>query len=471
MDVHYPMLNMKKNLILLFTLFIVGCLSKSTGQVAQAINNSPNIVFILVDDLGYSDVGYMNYKPGINTPNIDKLAQNGKVFTQAYAAAPVCSPTRASILTGKSPATLKLTCHIPGLPMDQYFARQYKGKSLKEGFFIDHLPITELTIADQLKSNGYATGFFGKWHLAGSGSARSKTDGVVKAQFHPEHQGFDVNVGGCAYGQPGSWFDPYQNATISDKEEGEYLTDRMGDEAVNFINRNKENPFFLYLSTYTVHTPLKAPQEIIDKNNGNIYFAMIEKLDQNVGKVMDQLKQSGLLENTLVVFYSDNGGLWGNPPLRGKKGALHEGGIRVPLIFSWPGKIEAGKSEVPVTSVDMFPTLMDAAGISLAKAQGLEGISLWPLLQGQSKPEQRPLYWHFPHFRNEGQDMGAAIREGDWKLIWDFETDSTFLYNLKDDLAETNDLTAKQPEKSNELLNKLKSWQRKTKAEMPKTID
>lgn len=433
-------------------------------------NKRPNFVFILVDDLGYSDVDYMNHKPGINTPNIDKLAKNGKVFTQAYAAAPVCSPTRASILTGKSPASLQLTCHIPGLPMGQYLERQHKGKLMHEAFFIDHLPISEVTMADVLKANGYATGFFGKWHLAGSGSARNNNDGVVNAEFHPEHQGFDVNIGGCAYGQPKSWFAPYHNATISDREDGEYLTDRMGDEAVNFITGNKENPFFLYLSTYTVHTPLKAPQDIVDKHNGNTYFAMIEKLDQNVGKVIDQLERSGLLENTMVVFYSDNGGLWGNPPLRGKKGSLHEGGIRVPLIISWPGRIEAGKSDTPVTSVDLFPTILDVSGGSPTNIEGLDGISLWPIIQGQKEPEERPLYWHFPHFRNEGLDMGGVIREGDWKLIWDFETDSTFLYNLREDLGELNNLTTKHPEKSYGMLQKLKNWQEEVKAEMPEIL-
>ena len=190
-----------------------------TTQRQQDID-LPNIVFILVDDLGYSDVGYMNHKEGLNTPNINALAKSGRVFTQAYAAAPVCSPTRASILTGKSPASLKLTCHIPGLPMEQYLERQHKGKSMQEALFIDHLPISKVTIADMLKANGYTTGFLGKWHLAGSGSARNNADGVVNAEFHPEHQGFDLNIGGCAYGQPKSWFAPYHNATIPEKKRG-----------------------------------------------------------------------------------------------------------------------------------------------------------------------------------------------------------------------------------------------------------
>ncbi|MEQ8556495.1 MAG: sulfatase [Cyclobacteriaceae bacterium] len=441
-------------------LILCACNSKSA-------NEQPNIVFILVDDLGYSDVGYMNHKPGLVTPNINKLAESGKIFTQAYAAAPVCSPTRASLLTGKSPAILKLTCHIPGLPMEQYLERQHKNKTLKEAYFQDHLPLEEVTMADMLKTQGYKTGFFGKWHLAGSGSARSNTDGVINAQFHPEHQGFDINTGGCAYGQPKSWFAPYQNATIADKEDGEYLTDRMGNEAVNFIAQNEDNPFLLYLSTYTVHTPLRAPKAVVEKHHGNTYFAMIEKLDQNVGKVMNQLETSGLMENTLVIFYSDNGGLWGNPPLRGKKGSLHEGGIRVPLIISWHGKIASGKLDHPVTSVDLFPTIMDAANISFEQIPGLEGQSLWDLLNEQGDLEERPLYWHFPHFRSEGLAMGAAIRKGDWKLIWDFQTDSTYLYNLQDDLGEVNNLMETHPERGRELLSNLKKWQAETRAEMP----
>ncbi len=435
----------------------------------QSSIEPPNIVFILVDDLGYSDVGYMNHKPGLVTPNIDQLAKSGKVFTQAYAVAPVCSPTRASLLTGKSPATLKLTCHIPGLPMEQYLERQHEGKSLKEAYFRDNLPLEEITFPEVLKEHGYTTGFFGKWHLAGSGSARSQSDGVINAQFHPEHQGFDVNVGGCAYGQPASWFAPYRNATIPEKASGQYLTDRLGDEAVDFINQNKKNPFLLYLSTYSVHTPLRAPEEVVEKHRGNSYFAMIEKLDQNVGKVMEHLEKSGLMENTLVIFYSDNGGLWGNPPLKGDKGSLHEGGIRVPLIISWPGKIEPGQVDDPVTSVDLFPTIMEAVDVKKGLSNDLEGLSLLPLLTGKGGLPERSLYWHFPHYRNEGLDMGAVIRDGDWKLIWDFETDSTYLYNLHDDQGEANNLMALYPKRGQELLSQLRSWQTDTKAEMPKS--
>lgn len=457
---------LKVSLISIFATSVWGCTAQPKEQTA------PNIVFILVDDLGYSDVGYLGNKSGIRTPNIDELSKSGMVFTNAYAAAPVCSPTRASILTGKSPAALKLTCHIPGRDKTGYLNLQNRGKVLQEAFFLDQLPLKEVTIAEALKEKNYKTGFFGKWHLAGSGSAFLKTSGIVAEEFHPEYQGFDVNIGGCAYGQPNSWFAPYQNATIPEKEKGQYLTDRLGDEAVAFITENQKNPFFLYLSTYTVHTPLNAPEKVVKKNDGNTYFAMIEKLDENVGKVMDELKRTGILENTLVIFHSDNGGLWGNTPLRDSKGSLYEGGIRVPLIVSWKDKIKAGQiNDTPVTSVDFFPTLMDFVGVQLSSNNDLEGESLMPLLIDNTKLEDRPLYWHFPHYRKKGLTMGAAIREGDWKLIWGFESDTIYLYNLKEDLGETNNLASFNIEIKNELLTKLKKWQKNINAEMPKKID
>ena len=444
-------------------------LSCKSEKQSSKKNSKPNILFVLVDDLGASDVGYINKKAHLNTPNINKLAETGKVFTQAYAAAPVCSPTRASVITGKSPAALKLTCHIPGRDMEGYLQRQNKGKNIQEAFFLDHLPLEEQTIAEVLKSNGYTTGFFGKWHLAGSGSIFTD-DGMVKPEFHPEKQGFDINVGGSAYGQPKSWFAPFKNGTIKDKEKGEYLTDRLGDEAVQFIAENKEKPFFLYLSTYSVHTPLKAPKEVVDKNDGNTYHAMIEKLDENVGKVIKQLETSNLLENTLIVFYSDNGGLWGNPPLRDNKGSMFEGGIRVPLIMNWQGKIKQGITDVPVTSVDFFPTLIEATNSSYS-SEDLEGISIWPLLTEDKQPKARPLYWHFPHYRKKGLSMAAAIQENDWKLIWSFDTDSTYLYKVKEDVGENDNLYLKYPKKTKELLQKLKKWQQDVDAEQPIKLD
>ncbi|WP_430934688.1 sulfatase [Saccharicrinis sp. 156] len=446
--------------VIFFLLFLFACQKKSC-------NTLPNIVFIVVDDLGYSDVGYMNHKPEIQTPNIDQLAYGGMVFTDAYAVAPVCSPTRASLMTGKYPATLKLTCHIPGMGMEKYLAKLSKGQKLKEAYFLDHLPDEEVTFAELLKQKGFTTAYIGKWHLGGEGSVYTK-DGIVNAAYHPDKQGFDVNIGGCAYGQPKSYFDPYKNGTIKDRREGEYLTDRLGDEAVQFIAHNKEKPFFLSLATYTVHTPLSAPAETIEKYDGNPYFAMIEKLDENVGKVMDKLKEMDLLDNTVVFFYSDNGGLWGNPPLKGKKGTLNEGGIRVPLIVSWPGKIKPGsKCAVPVTTVDFFPTFLALAGGTPSDHVQLEGKSLLPVMYGTGAIQERAIYWHFPHHRKEGLSMGAAIREGDWKLIEEFESDELYLYNLKDDLSEAYNLANQYPEKRDELLSKLEKWQKKVDAEMP----
>lgn len=427
----------------------------------------PNIVFILADDLGYSDVGFRNKKAGIKTPNIDRLASEGMEFTNAYAASPVCSPTRASILTGKYPSSLHLTCHVPGMGMELYVRKLSKGKKLMEAAFIDRLPLEEVTFAEVLKEHGYSTAFMGKWHLSGEGSA--KTDnGIVDPRFHPDQQGFDVNIAGCAYGQPANYFSPYKNGTLSDGPENEYLTDRLGTEACQFMERNREKPFLLYLSTYTVHTPLQAPQETIDKYKGNKYLAMVDKLDENVGKVLDKIKNLGLEKNTLVVFYSDNGGIKGNPPLRSNKGSVYEGGIRVPLVFRFPGKIPANKkNEVAVTSPDLFPTLLEAVGISPKKYKGLEGESLWPLLTQKETEIDRAIYWHFPHHRTIEKSMSAAIREGDWKLIREFESEAISLFNLREDIGETINLKDKYPKKVKAMYSKLKRWQRKTRVTMP----
>lgn len=427
----------------------------------------PNIVFILADDLGYADVGFRNQKAGIKTPNIDRLASEGMEFTNAYAASPVCSPTRASILTGKYPSSLHLTCHVPGMGMELYVRKLSKGKKLMEAAFIDRLPLEEVTFAEVLKEHGYSTAFMGKWHLSGEGSA--KTDnGIVDPRFHPDQQGFDVNIAGCAYGQPANYFSPYKNGTLSDGPENEYLTDRLGIEACQFMERNREKPFLLYLSTYTVHTPLQAPQETIDKYKGNKYLAMVDKLDENVGKVLDKIKSLGLEKNTLVVFYSDNGGIKGNPPLRSNKGSVYEGGIRVPLVFRFPGKIPANKrNEVAVTSPDLFPTLLEAVGISPKKYKGLEGESLWPLLTQKETEIDRAIYWHFPHHRTIEKSMSAAIREGDWKLIREFESEAISLFNLREDIGETINLKDKYPKKVKAMYSKLKRWQRKTRVAMP----
>lgn len=435
--------------------------------VFSAKDKQPNIVFIFVDDLGYSDVGYMKNKEGIKTPNIDQLASEGMIFTNAYASCPVCSPTRASIMTGKYPAKLKLTCHIPGMGMEKYLQKMNEGKKLKEAYFVDRLSLEETTVANVLKESGYKTAFLGKWHLAGEGSVKT-SDGIVDANYHPDNMGFDINIGGCAYGQPKSYFSPYGNATIEDGPVGEYLTDRLADEAVKFVHDNSDNPFFLMLSTYTVHTPLRAPKKTIDKYNGNTYYAMIDELDKNVGRVLQGLKEANLENNTIVVFYADNGGLWGNKPLRGIKGSLFEGGIKVPMIVKWPGKVNSGAvCSEPVTSVDILPTFADIAGTNLKKGNDIDGISIKPLITKNRPLKRGAIYWHFPHHRSTEGAMGAAIRKNNWKLIELFEEEKFLLFNLSSDPGEQNDLANKMPEMVKELKQDLNNWQKQMNAEMP----
>ncbi|MEQ6121225.1 sulfatase [Reichenbachiella sp. MALMAid0571] len=449
-------------------IFIILSIFQSSFLFSQKTRKKPNIVFILIDDLGYSDVGYVNQKAGVSTPNIDKLKDKGATFTNAYAACPVCSPTRASILTGKYPSSLKLTCHIPGIGMEKYIAKNNKGKKFMEAEFIDRLPLEEVTFAEVLKEYRYNTAFMGKWHLAGEGYAKS-LDGVLRPQFHPDKQGFDLNIAGCAYGQPASYFSPYKNGTLSDGLEGEYLTDRLGDEACKYIEDNKDDPFLLYFSTYSVHTPLQVPEDMTLKFNGNKYLAMIAIMDRNVGKIVQKIEELSLDDNTLIVLYSDNGGLWGNKPLRSIKGSLLEGGIRVPMIFSLPGKIPKGSTiDVPVTSPDIFPTILEAAGVDHKKYKQVEGESLWPLLTQKQAEIDRAIYWHYPHHRTTEKSMASAIREGDWKMIWEFESGELSLFNLRDDIGETINLAGKYPEKLKSMHIKLKEWQKATYAQMPK---
>ena len=429
----------------------------------------PNVVFILADDLGYSDLAFTGQKQ-VQTPNIDKMAKQGVYFTNAYTACPVSSPTRASILTGKYPAELKLTCHIPGRGLEKYKKMTNKGYKMTEAFFLNHLKADEQTLARLMKKKEYQTAFMGKWHLAGEGSIYTN-NGVVDADYHPDRFGFDLNIGGCSYGQPASYFSPYKNATLSDGPNGEYLTDRLGDEAVDYIQKNKENPFFLYLSFHSVHTPYQVPKVTIQKNNGNKYYAMIQKLDENVGKVLRCLEEQNIENNTLVVFYSDNGGLQENPPLNGKKGDLLEGGIRVPLIFKWPKYIKpATICDEAVTSIDFYPTFEELIyGSEIDKVTSNRGLSLLPLLKNKKTHlAERSLFWHYPHHRRgTNWAMGGAIRKGDWKLIQLMETNEIKLFHLKKDEKEQQDLSKINSKKATELLRELTNWQRSVDAEMP----
>jgi len=441
------------------------------GTSAAYAASKPNIVFILVDDLGYSDLNFIGYKDVV-TPAIDGFAKESMYFDNAYAAAPVSSPTRASILTGKSPAELKLTCHIPGMGMTKYLNKMNASHKKHEAFFTDHLSPKEHTLGSLTKHAGYNTAFLGKWHLGGSGSIYT-SNGIVNSLWDPENYGFDINLGGCAYGQPASYFSPYKNGTLPDGKDKEFLTDRLGNEAINFIKKNNPTktgkPFFLYLSYYAVHRPYQVPVDAVKNNKGNKYFALIQKMDESIGKVLDALKVNHLTENTIVIFYSDNGGVYENPPLSGTKGSLLEGGIRVPLLVRWPNNIEANTTcNIPVTSEDFYPTISDLIG-SEVEPSTLPGRSIMPLLLGHQKEwSTRPIYWHFPHNRDDATfSMGSAIREGDWKLIYTYDNKEVNLFNLKDDIKESTDLSDKFPLKASQLLTELQQWKESVHAELP----
>lgn len=428
----------------------------------------PNIVFIMVDDLGPGWVDFDGSSPEINTPNLQRIAESGMVFNKAYSAATVCSPTRAACITGMSPAQIGLTTHIPGKAGNE---RPAPKGGPRDAPSLNHLPLEMPSYARELKKQGYATAFIGKWHLAGEGSMSSK-DGIVDARYHPEHFGFDSNIGGCAYGQPRPWFDPYRNGTIKNRKKGEYLTDRLGDEAVAFIEANKDKPFHLSLWPYSVHTPIQAPKELVKSNGGDKYLAMLESMDAAVGKVLAALEATGTLENTMLVFYSDNGGWKPTKGLADKKGSLLEGGIRVPMAVSWPGVIKPGtSSDVPVNSMDFFPTFVHAAGGSTDEITQLEGLDLKPLFEGKDKLDRDALYWHYPHNRPDVKYfMGGAVLMGDWKLYDGYGTIPDALFNLKDDPMEKKNLLSDHPEKADQLRGKLAKWRESIGAKMPPSV-
>lgn len=419
----------------------------------------------MADDLGPGWVDYDGSNDQINTPNLERMAKTGMVFNRAYAAASVCSPTRAACITGMSPAQIHLTTHIPGVAGRRHPAA--KGGPL-DAESINQLPLELPSYARELKKLGYTTAFLGKWHLAGEGSAWTR-DGVVDSSYHPEHFGFDSNLGGCAYGQPKSWFDPYKNATIPNKTTKEYLTDRLADEAVTFIDANQSNPFHLTLWFYQVHTPIEAPKELVEKNGGNAYLAMLESMDVAIGKVLDKLEDTGNLENTMVVFYSDNGGDKPTKWLAEKKGSLLEGGLRVPMVVSWPQIIKGGTStNEPITSMDFFPTFVHAAGGSTQEIKQLEGLDLMPIFQGEEKLKREFLYWHYPHNRKGVKyNMGGVILDRDWKLYNGYGVKPDALFNLKNDSMEKENLIQSHPEIAARMLKEHESWLERVNATKP----
>ncbi len=442
----------------------------------------PNFVFFLIDDLGWKDLGCYGSEFH-ETPNIDRLAREGMRFTDAYAACPVCSPTRASIMTGKYPARLGIT--------------QWIGGSNEPTAYRHYMPLEEATIAEALKEAGYATGFVGKWHLGDK-------------PYYPEHQGFDVNIGGDSSGAPPTYFYPYKkrNRALETMppggEEGEYLTDRLTDEALKFLDGSGGRPFLLYLSHYAVHTPIESKQELTEKYRAKAeklpgrdgpkfvgvygryktrqwqdhpaFAGMVASVDESVGRVMRKLEELGVEDNTIVIFMSDNGGLSTVPreaptsilPLRAGKGWLYEGGIREPMIIKWPGVAKPGSTcSEPVTSTDFYPTMLEMAGLPKRAKQHVDGVSLAPLLAGRGKPKRKAIYWHYPHYHGSGNRPSGAVRAGDYKLIEWYEDESVELYNLRKDIGEKRDLAKEMPEKAGELRRMLHEWRTGIGASMP----
>ncbi len=440
-------------------LAILAALPHSVQQAEAAATGRPNIIFILIDDLGWADIGCYGSRFH-ETPNIDRLASQGMRFTNAYAACCVCSPTRASIMTGRYPARLHLTDWIPG--------HNAKNPRLQIPAFRQELPLEETTIAEALKPAGYTSASIGKWHLG-------------KEPYYPEKQGFDLNFGGSHLGHPPSYFCPYKLPGINTGRPGEYLTDRLTHEAEDFLEQNKDRPFFLYWAHYAVHTPLQGKEQMVAKYQAKadpnapqknpIYAAVLQSVDEGVGRIMRRLEELRIADRTIIFFMSDNGGLsWvtSNAPLREGKGTMYEGGLREPMIVRWPGVIRPGSTcDIPVISTDFLPTILDAAGLRPDPAVPLDGLSLMPLLRQTGSLQQRSLYWHYPHYHPCGATPSGAIRQGDLKLIESYENGRLELYNLKEDLGETQDLSKKMPEKAAELQKNLADWRKAVDAQMP----
>jgi arylsulfatase A len=421
-----------------------------------------NVVLILADDFGWRDLACYG-SDFYESPNIDQLAREGMKFTAAYSACTVCSPTRAALLTGKYPARLHVTDWIPGLPPTN--------PKLLVPDWTKHLPLEEITLAEEFKAAGYATASMGKWHLGGE-------------EYYPEKQGFDINIAGTDAPQPGSYFSPYKIATIKDGPEREYITDRLADEAIKFLEQNKDRPFFLYLPHFAVHLPLQGKQEMIRKYRAKlrqgmvqtnaVYAAMIESLDNAVGRVRAKLAELKIADRTIVIFASDNGArvpTSSNLPLRVGKGSSYEGGPRVPLIVHWPGVTKPGRvCETPVISMDLFPTLLAAAGVKSLKGQKIDGVNLQPLLAQTGSLDRDELFWHYPHYQHYqlgGTTPYGAIRKGDFKLIEFFDDMRVELYNLRDDIGEQKNLAEQLPQKVEELRERLHSWRKEVGAQMP----
>jgi arylsulfatase A len=432
-----------------------------TDAIAQSAGSAkqPNVLFVLLDDLGWHDTGpYGN--EFIDTPNLNRFAAESARFTNAYAACPVCSPTRASILTGQYPARLYLTDWIPG-------RKQWPYAKLLSPQFNQFLPADNKTIPEFLAPQGYRSAAIGKWHLGGAGHL-------------PTDYGFGLNIGGSAAGHPPTYFGPLELPGFSLRT-GEFLTQRLTDEGIRFMQARSGQPFFLYQAHFTVHLPLQAREETIAKyrqrDTGDIdpvYCAMVESADDSVGQLLRALDESGQAQNTVVILFSDNGGvryqarspkpITNNRPLRAGKGHLYEGGIREPLMIRWPGVTKTGSViNDPVSSVDFLPWMCRLAGVSHGAA---DGVDLSPLLQRQ-RVQERPLFWHYPHYSDQGGKPSGAVRLGEWKLIEFFEDGRLELFHLSDDPGEQRNLARREPQRVRQLLELLKDWRGAVRAAMP----
>ncbi len=441
------------------------------ARVGLPASDAPNFVLVLADDLGWRDLG--SYGSTYHeTPHIDRLAAAGARFTDAYAAGNSCSPTRASILTGKYPASTHVTDWIPG--------RTPPGAKLRIPRWTNYLRHRETTIAEALAGAGYETAAIGKWHLGQKG-------------WWPEDHGFDFSVGGSGAGSHSDMFPPYWPAEkvarlgwrpFPDERPGEYLTDRITREAEAFLDRHRDRPFFLYVSHYAVHTRIMGKPEVVAKyrekaSSGHLknpeYAAMVEGLDDSVSSIVAKLERLGIAKRTVVIFLSDNGGLskdgrvTSNLPLRGEKSTAWEGGVRVPLIVKWPGQPKGLVVDEPVISADLFPTILDIAGVE--GAEMADGRSIAPLLKGEGDYRRGPIYWHYPHYNAHTPIVTCtpygAVRDGPFKLIEFYEDGHAELYDLREDIGETRDLAAAMPDKVRELLAKLHSWRESVGAQMP----
>lgn len=464
----------RMRLVLAFACLTAACAASASmaGQAAER----PNLVLIYIDDMGWRDLAVMG-SAYYETPHIDRLAREGMLFTNAYANAPNCAPSRAALLSGQyGPRT--------GIYTVGSAARgQAENRRLVPVENRTTLDLGVVTLAESLRAAGYATGHAGKWHLGGAGHL-------------PADQGFDWSVAGDAGGSPPGYFYPYVRGQrslpgLEPGTEGEYLADRLTDEAIGFIATPRDKPFFLYLSHYSVHTPTQGKPELIEHYRGKAgsngqdnptYAAMVQSVDEGVGRLLAALDDTGLADNTLVIFTSDNGGfgpVTSMAPLRGSKGMLYEGGIREPLIVRWPGRVAPGStSDTPAIATDLYPTLLEVAGGTLPENQILDGTSLVPLLTGDDRVlAPRPLFWHFPAYleRDASVERGqpwrttpvSGVRVGRYKLLWFFEDSRAELYDLDSDLSESHDLAREMPDKAAELQAVLTAWWAETRAFLP----